>query len=131
LCVALRETMPDDVVYVDETTTHRGLIQRHVGWNRPQSYFYVHGGLGQGIGMALGVKLALPDQPAVSLIGDGAFMYNPTNAALGLARDSATPILIVVFNNGHYAAMRNNQRRFYPDGAGFATDQFHGGEVQG
>jgi acetolactate synthase I/II/III large subunit len=49
LVVALREAMPRDVVYVDETITHRPLVGRHMAWTRPQSYFYVVGALARGL----------------------------------------------------------------------------------
>ena len=35
LCAALSEAMPDDAIYVEETTTHRGVVQRHLEWNEP------------------------------------------------------------------------------------------------
>ena len=75
LCAALGETLPDNVVYVDETITHRRILRSHIPWNGKQDYFRVAGGLGQGLGIALGVKLALKDRPVVSLIGDGSFLY--------------------------------------------------------
>lgn len=120
LCGALVETMPKNAVYVDETTVHRALVKRHVTWNEPQSYFN-QSGLGQGLGHALGVKLANRDRPVISLIGDGGFLYNPVLAAYGASRDYKLPILIVIFNNKRYEAMAKNHLGFYPEGA-CATD---------
>ncbi len=54
---ALREAMPSDAIYVEETITHAGMLQQHLPWSRAQSFFRPGGGLGQGLGMALGVKL--------------------------------------------------------------------------
>ena len=64
---------------------------------RWDSYFgpAVAGGLGWGGGAALGVKLAKPDRPVVTLIGDGAFLYNPALGALGAARDFSLPTLTI------------------------------------
>ena len=65
-------------IFIDETITHRPIIIRHLGFKGPQSFFHVAtGGLGQGLGIALGTKLALKDRLVVSVIGDGSFMYNP------------------------------------------------------
>jgi acetolactate synthase I/II/III large subunit len=125
LCGALVETMPANAVYVDETTVHRGLLKRHLMWNEPQSYFN-HSGLGQGLGHALGIKLALPDRPVVSLIGDGAFLYNPVLPCLGASKTYELPILIVIFNNKRYQAMAKNHLAFYPDGVCATDDTWFG-----
>lgn len=125
LCGALVETMPANAVYVDETTVHRGLVKRHLQWNEPQSYFN-HSGLGQGLGHALGIKLALPDRPVVALIGDGAFLYNPVLACFGASKTYGLPILIVIFNNKRYAAMAKNHLAFYPEGACATDDTWFG-----
>ncbi|MDP6692089.1 MAG: thiamine pyrophosphate-binding protein [Alphaproteobacteria bacterium] len=126
LCGALRQVMPDDVVYVNEIVLHSGVVRDHVPWTRPQSYFGIGGGLGQGLGVALGVKLASPDRPVVALMGDGSFLYNPVVQSLGASRDSELPILIIVFNNGKYAAMQGMHLKMYPKGTAVDTDTFHG-----
>jgi len=131
LCEALGKAMPDNAVYVDETTTHRGMNQRHVDYKGMQSYYRVPSGLGQGLGTALGVKLADRSRPVVSLIGDGAFLYNPVPQSLGLAKNADLPILIVVYNNDGYAAMRNNQSSYYPDGTGVQHQIFPGHTING
>jgi acetolactate synthase-1/2/3 large subunit len=125
LCGALVETMPANAVYVDETTVHRGLVKRHLRWNEPQSYFN-HSGLGQGLGHALGIKLAMPERPVVSLIGDGAFLYNPVLPCLGASKIYGLPILIVIFNNKRYEAMAKNHLQFYPDGVCATDDTWFG-----
>ena len=40
----------------------------------PHSFFRGFGGLGQGLGIALGMKLAAPERPVTLLIGDGGFL---------------------------------------------------------
>jgi thiamine pyrophosphate-dependent acetolactate synthase large subunit-like protein len=131
LCAALRETMPDDVIYLDETITHSSLVQRHVLWRDAQAYFYVQGGLGQGLGVALGAKLAQPRRPVVLLVGDGGLLYNPIIQGLGAARAYGLPVLIVVFNNNAYTSMKMNHLRFYPKGAAVQTGTFHGVNLAG
>jgi acetolactate synthase-1/2/3 large subunit len=131
LCAALSEVMPEDVVYVEETITHRGAIFRHINWNQPQSYFHPNGGLGQGLGMALGVKLAKPQQTVVALMGDGCFLYNPITQSFGVSIAENLPILIVIFNNGKYAAMQSSHLQFYPDGVAARTGIHHGVDITG
>ena len=57
---ALAEVMPADTIYMDETITHSPLLRQHLPQTVPQSFFRGSGGLGQGIGTALGIKLAAP-----------------------------------------------------------------------
>lgn len=129
LCEALNNVMPDGVIYIDEVTTHTGLLRQHLDWNRPQSLFTRQGGLGQGLGLSLGIKLAKPDRPVVTLIGDGAFLYNPALGALGAARDFSLPTLTVIFNNKKYAAMQGMHLQMYPDGTAVDTDTYHGTHI--
>ena len=131
LCTALSEVMPEDAVYVEETITHRMAILKHVKWSLPQSYFHPAGGLGQGLGLALGVKLASPGRPVVALVGDGSFLYNPIIPALGAAKEYGLPILIVVFNNSAYSAMKQTHLDFYPGGVADTTGFFHGVHIPG
>jgi acetolactate synthase-1/2/3 large subunit len=131
LCNALSETMPADTIYIDETILHRPQILRRIERSNPQSYLRPAGGLGQGLGTALGVKLASPDRPVVALMGDGSFLYNPITQALGVARESNLPIMIVVFNNTSYAAMKRLHLSFYPDGDAAKSGIFHGVDIPG
>ncbi len=129
LCAALSAAAPENVLYVDETITHRGAVLSHLRYGAPQSYFHIYGGLGQGLGVALGAKLAAPDRTVITVMGDGTFMYNPVVQSLALAKHENLPTLIVVFNNGGYAAMKYNQRDYYPDGVAAANGLWYGQPV--
>jgi thiamine pyrophosphate-dependent acetolactate synthase large subunit-like protein len=132
VAATLRDVLAgDDAIVVDETITHSRVVQRHLRRTTADSYFYVQGGLGQGIGVALGVKLAAPHRPVVLTIGDGAFLYNPVIASLQAARDNGLPLLIVVFNNHEYRSMKLNHLRFYPRGAAVETGEFLGCDLSG
>jgi acetolactate synthase-1/2/3 large subunit len=123
--------MPSDAIYIDETIVHRPQILRRIERDNPQSYLRPTGGLGQGLGTALGVKLASPDRPVVALMGDGSLLYNPITQALGVARESSLPIMIVVFNNSSYAAMKRLHLSFYPEGDAAKSGIFHGVNIPG
>jgi acetolactate synthase-1/2/3 large subunit len=131
LCAALGEALPQNTVYLDETTVHGALNRRHVACRGAQSYVAMRSGLGQGLGIALGVKKACPDRPVVTLIGDGAFLYNPSVQCFAFARDEKLPTLTVVYNNRGYRAMRRNQLSYYPDGAGAKSKLFYGEPING
>ena len=117
LCATLSALLPDEAVFVDETITHRPIIIRHLDYRGPRSFYTAAtGGLGQGLGLALGTKLARPDCFVVSVIGDGSFMYNPVVQSLTLSKHEEIPIFIVIFNNMGYSAMRKEHHSYYPNG---------------
>jgi acetolactate synthase-1/2/3 large subunit len=126
LAAALSAAAPDGAIFVDELITHRRYTLHHLQNRGPQSYFRAHGGLGNGMGTALGVKLAAPERMVVMVLGDGTFMYNPVMQSLALARHENLPTLTVVFNNHGYNAMKMDHQGYYPDGAAAATDNWLG-----
>ena len=128
---ALGDVMPADTIYMDETITHSPMLRQHLPQTVPQSFFRGSGGLGQGIGTALGIKLAAPQRPVVLLIGDGAFLYNPIIQALGASKRHELPIIIIVLNNKKYEAMRKGHVHHYPDGASASKDLHYGVTIDG
>jgi acetolactate synthase-1/2/3 large subunit len=126
LMKTLREVMPADTTYVDETIVHAGDVRDHIIWEEPHGYFRAPSGLGQGLGYALGVKLALPKRSVVMTIGDGTFLYNPVIPALTTADEYNLPLLIIVCNNKKYAIMEQLHNRFYPRGTAITTKDYHG-----
>ncbi|HEV2303517.1 MAG TPA: thiamine pyrophosphate-binding protein [Stellaceae bacterium] len=131
LAGALRRAMPRDAVYVEETITHASMLHQHLSWDRPQSFFRPAGGLGQGLGMALGVKLALKDRPVAALLGDGSFLYNPVVQAFGASKGYGLPILAIVCDNRRYQAMQTGHLHHYADGVARAADMWHGVHIEG
>ena len=127
----LRDVVPRECCIVDETIVHQMEIREHQMWDDPLTFYRAPSGLGQGLGYALGVKLALPERTVVLTIGDGSFMYNPVVPALALAAEHSLPLLILVFNNSQYAVMKHFHKRFYPDGTAVTSDDYYGVNIKG
>lgn len=73
-------------------------------------------GLGWGMGVALGAKLAAPDRLVIGTEGDGAYMFcNPISAHY-VSAEQELPILWIVFNNGIWNAVRRSTVGLNPDG---------------
>jgi acetolactate synthase-1/2/3 large subunit len=126
----LRGALPD-AVYVDETIVHARLVREHMKWEEPFGFYRAPNGLGQALGYALGIKLAMPKRPVVVTIGDGTFLYNPVIPALAFADEHKLPLLILVFNNAKYAAMQYYHDKFYPTGTAIAAKDYYGVELKG
>ena len=74
---AIGDAVGEDAVIFNEYP----LSLDHCPREKPDTYFGVSaaGGLGWGLGAALGAKLAAPDKLVVATLGDGAYMFaNPT-----------------------------------------------------
>jgi acetolactate synthase I/II/III large subunit len=131
LFATLGEVMPQNTIYVDETITAQFMIRQHLPIHMPQSFFRTWGGLGQGIGFALGVKLAAPSRPVVLVVGDGSFLYNPIVQAFGASKQHCLPITIVVLNNKMYRAMMQGHVKYYADGVAANKDFLYGVKIDG
>jgi acetolactate synthase-1/2/3 large subunit len=73
-------------------------------------------GLGHGMGVALGAKLAAPDRLVIAAEGDGAYMFNVPVSAHYVAAEQQLPVLWVVFNNQRWQAVRRSTLGLNPDG---------------
>ena len=107
---------------VDENTivlNELGLSPAQLTLRRPGSYFGLSpaGGLGWGLGAALGAKLAAPDKLVIASVGDGAYMFGNPTPAHYVSRAHDLPVLTIVSNNAGWGAVRAATRAMYPDGA--------------
>src|SRR5437773_1519408 len=76
------------------------------------------GGLGWGLGAALGAKLAAPDKTVICCVGDGAYIFGAPTAAHFVSRAYNLPALFVIFNNRAWNAVKRAVRSHAPTGAG-------------
>jgi acetolactate synthase-1/2/3 large subunit len=128
----INEIVDKEFILVHETISHSTMIFEHIERHRvvPGSQLeatgpVAHTGLGQGLGVALGAKLAAPDKTVIALEGDGSFNYNPVHACLGLAQEYTIPILTVIYDNQGYAAMKHHPR-YYPKGHALQSGRIYG-----
>ena len=93
-------------------------------FTRPGSYFSAPpaGGLGWGLGAALGAKLAAPDHTVICCVGDGAYIFGSPTASHFVSRAYNLPVLFVVFNNRTWNAVKRAVQTYAPDGWGVRTD---------
>lgn len=92
----------------------------------PGSYFCSpHAGyLGWGVGAALGIKLGLPESEVIATVGDGSYMFAVPSACHFVSNAYKLPILVIVYNNQCWGAVRRATRALYPDGWAVETNHF-------
>ncbi len=81
-------------------------------------------GLGWALGAALGAKLAAPDKTIVATVGDGSYFFNVPTSAHFVSRAYDLPILVVVFNNQCWNAVKRATQGMYPEGWAVKTNNF-------
>lgn len=104
----------DDTILVKESP----LTWEHLDLVQPGTFFSAGaaGGLGWGLGTALGMKMAAPDRHVICTVGDGAYMFGNPVPAHYVAKAEKLPILTIVFNNQMWGAVKRNTREVYPGG---------------
>jgi acetolactate synthase-1/2/3 large subunit/sulfoacetaldehyde acetyltransferase len=109
----LRKVLPRDCMVTIDAGVAQGLAYDRLHFELPRTMFNYagQGGLGMGLGVGLGTKLGRPDRPAISLQGDGGFLY--TSQELNTAVRWGIPLISVVLNNSCHGAEKAQQQRFY------------------
>ncbi len=110
---AVREGLPRDGVIVSDMTMLGYASAEYVPVYEPRSF--VHPAelcsIGCGLPMAIGAKAAAPERPVVVLCGDGGFLLNV--GELATAVQEKLDLVVVVFNDATYTAVKNDQYLHY------------------
>jgi acetolactate synthase-1/2/3 large subunit len=106
----LRQGVPEDGILVCDTTTVAYMCHMHYPVYAPRTYLSTSymGTLGFGFPASLGVKVAAPDQPVVTVSGDGGFLFAATELATAVQHGINT--VTVVFDDGAYGNSNRDQR---------------------
>ena len=78
--------------------------------------------LGWGFGAALGAKLAAPEKLVVATLGDGAYIFSNPMVGHWVSQAQDLPILVILFNNSRYGAVRNSTLSMFKDGVAGEND---------
>lgn len=110
---ALRDVCPDESVFTMDAGTLCLQATDQLRYLRTPALFTPldFGLVGFSYACGLGAKLALPDRPVISLMGDGGF--GMTMGEIGTAVQSQLNTVCVVMNNGCWGAEKAYQRDFF------------------
>ena len=109
----LRRVIPDDGIILSDVGNHHNWVVQFMDAYKPQTLLHSWGSASMGFAMcgALGAKIAAPDKPVVSVVGDGGFTM--WMGALCTAVEYAIPVVWVVWNNYSFLAIRDLQRAYF------------------
>jgi len=122
LSYCINQAKGEEAIVVNEYD----LLPTQAQYRHPGTYFATpHSGcLGWGLGAALGVKLAAPDKTVIATLGDGSYMFGIPTAAHFVSQAQNLPILVVIFNNQCWGAVRWSTADLYPEGWAARTNNF-------
>jgi len=117
----LRQVLPEDGILISDVGVHHNWIVQEWPPGPPGTLLQSWGFASMCFAMAgvLGVRLAAPDTPAVAVVGDGGFLMLPS--AVASAVQYALPVVWLVWNNGGYISIRDQQRGYFGAGRELAT----------
>jgi acetolactate synthase-1/2/3 large subunit len=118
----------DDTVVVNE---YDNAMKQQVNHRAGKYFGMPHAGyLGWGFGAALGIKLASPDKTVIATVGDGSYMFAVPSACHFVSRAYQLPILIIVYNNQGWHAVKRATSAVHPDGWAMRTNRYALSDLQ-
>lgn len=117
----LSKALPRDCMVTLDAGVATGLAYDRLRFEEPRTMFNYagQGGLGMGLSVGLGTKLGRPDRAAISIQGDGGFLY--TSQELNTAVRFGIPLVSIVLNNSCHGAEKAQQQRLF-DGRFIGVD---------
>jgi acetolactate synthase-1/2/3 large subunit len=121
LSACVNKVLDDKTILINEYPT----VLEEMVIKEPGRYFGnpSAGGLGWGMGAALGAKLASPDRTVICAVGDGAYMFGNPTATHYVSEAMRLPVLFVIANNARWAAVHRSTLSIYPKGHASETKQ--------
>ncbi|HEU5380926.1 MAG TPA: thiamine pyrophosphate-binding protein, partial [Ktedonobacteraceae bacterium] len=117
----IREALPRDGITVADMTMLGYASAQYLPVYEPRTFIHPSElcSIGCGLPLALGAQIAAPGRAVVALCGDGGFLLN--TGELATAVQEKLPVVIVIFNDGTYTAVKGDQQRRF-GGRYIATD---------
>lgn len=111
---ALQRVMPRDTVFTTDIGNHLLFAAQHIVLDQPERFNVSlgMGGMGSGIGAAMGLALAHRGQhPVVGICGDGSFRM--VAAELATCAQNGIPVVLAVFNDGQLGMVEHGNQKVF------------------
>jgi acetolactate synthase-1/2/3 large subunit len=114
LSACINKLLDERAILINEYPT----VLEEIVIEHPGRYFgnSSAGGLGWGLGAALGAKLATPDKTVICALGDGSYMFGNPTAGHYVSEAMHLPVLFIIANNARWAAVHRSTLATYPKG---------------
>jgi thiamine pyrophosphate-dependent acetolactate synthase large subunit-like protein len=107
LAIELENGLDKDTIYVTDCDSGKAMDPLMSFGGADKTYISTGPNiLGWAVAASFGAKLARPDRPVISILGDGSMMFGGPQPLWSMARYSA-PVTTVVYNNRSYNNERN------------------------
>ncbi|MBO0803229.1 MAG: thiamine pyrophosphate-binding protein [Nocardiopsaceae bacterium] len=118
---ALRAALPADGILLSDVGAHHNWVVQEWQPSGPGSLLQSWGfaAMGFGVAGALGARLAAPERPVAAVVGDGGFLMLPSVIATAVEYD--LPAVWLVWNNGGFISIRDQQRGYFGTKGDLAT----------
>jgi acetolactate synthase-1/2/3 large subunit len=118
---SIREALPSESLIVADMTLAGYASSQYFPVYEPRTFIHPSElcTIGCGLPLAIGAKIATPQRPVVALCGDGGFLLNV--GELATAAQEEVPVIVVIFNDSTYTAVKGDQKRRF-QGRYIATD---------
>jgi acetolactate synthase-1/2/3 large subunit len=112
LVLDLQRYLPENTIYFADMGNNMAWAIRHLEIDLPYSFYLALGfsSMGYAVAAPVGAKLALPDRPIVTLVGDGSFLMNGFEVATAVNYN--IPVVWVIFNNAMLGMVYHGRRLF-------------------
>ncbi|RKN43998.1 thiamine pyrophosphate-binding protein [Streptomyces hoynatensis] len=121
----LRAALPDDGVLLSDVGVHHNWLVQEWEVRAPRTFHQSWGfaSMGFGVGGVIGSWLAAPERKHVAVVGDGGFLMLPSAVATAVQYD--IPVTWLVWNNGGFQSIRDQQRSYFGADRELATTFLH------
>ena len=111
----LNKVFPEDAMITIDAGVAPGMSYDRLKFEHPRTMFnYVgQGALGMGYSVGLGTKLGRPNRTAISMHGDGGFLY--TCGEINTAVRHNIPLVSIVLNNNCMGAEKSQQKNLHEE----------------
>ncbi|MGH3270711.1 MAG: thiamine pyrophosphate-dependent enzyme, partial [Trebonia sp.] len=117
----LRAALPADGILLSDVGAHHNWIVQEWRPGGPGTLLQSWGFAAMGFGVAgvLGARRAAPSRAVAAVVGDGGFLMLPS--AVATAVQYGLPAIWLVWNNGGFISIRDQQRGYFGPGRELAT----------
>jgi len=105
----LTQSLPDNAIITTDIGNICSLANNYLNFKHPRSFLgaMTFGSCGSSLPTAIGAKIANPEKPCVSIVGDGA--WGMSFFELMTAKRDKIPVIATVFSNKQWGAEKKNQ----------------------